>query len=612
MDLEFLYNHLEEKAIDYRQPHQIAELFSRVLDRLRAEQKHNEEVKAQHEVNIFYFNIEDSFVKPSWAMRSSQRKDIYYNDSMFTDSLYEYLNSRLDSTKNPVLRARYAHLLWLSPKKHGKYVKVAVDAYLELVKSYEQKDIEIPDQFFGLKVITSIKNAFYLSPKLRDKVKTDIIKKEVVRLIFNYNSRSTSLFALRANLIELMLDEPVFSKDDFAGMTELCFSFAQELLDGHKSITLLKLGERIDQKRGSTTYRWKQQFGEAYEKLMVANMEKNKFVALSFCKDALYYYRQVKDAGRIDALEHVYKELKGKIEFPVLVVRFDLQMTEDYKKKAETITQCSVDDIIKTLMFEKELLPTYCQMEKVVDDLSKIFVKEKIAPVSIVDARGHSAQHFTTEEQKYPSILRQYKWELETKRLPLINLIIVEAVRTKKITFSSLMTFFRENLWFGKELVRKSYVNKSYNWLNLLAPSILDLFNQTENSIVSGNRPNLVLCIDSLTLKIEGLIRDLCDNNDIVTFTPKRGSEDNYEEKDLNKLLYDKKVVPFFDIDDLLFFKFVLIEQAGYNLRNKVAHSLMDYEDYQESFAYLLLLILLKLGKYDCPQNDILKNSVKK
>lgn len=285
-------------------------------------------------------------------------------------------------------------------------------------------------------------------------------------------------------------------------------------------------------------------------------------------------------------------------------------ITDDYKKKALTVTQGSVDSIIKTLIYDKDLLPTYCQMEKLVDNLSRSFVKDKIAPASIIDARGHSAQQFNIEEQKYLSIVRQYKFELETQRLPLINLIIVEAVRAKKLTYSSLMHFFKGNFWYGKEMVRKRYnMNKSFNWLNLLTPSLFDFFNHIENSIVSGNPPNLVLFIDSLTLKIEGLIRDLCENNDITTFIPKRGSKDIYEEMDLNKLLYDQKVVAFFDRDDLLFFKLVLIEQAGYNLRNKVAHSLMAYDEYRESFGCLLLLILLKLGKYSFQQSEKLKGS---
>ncbi|MEA2014831.1 MAG: DUF4209 domain-containing protein, partial [Thermodesulfobacteriota bacterium] len=54
-----------------------------------------------------------------------------------------------------------------------------------------------------------------------------------------------------------------------------------------------------------------------------------------------------------------------------------------------------------------------------------------------------------------------------------------------------------------------------------------------------------------------------------------------------------------FDKDDLLFFKFVLIEKAGLNLRHKIAHCLIDYSEYNISYMHLLILVLFRLGRYD-------------
>jgi hypothetical protein len=70
-------------------------------------------------------------------------------------------------------------------------------------------------------------------------------------------------------------------------------------------------------------------------------------------------------------------------------------------------------------------------------------------------------------------------------------------------------------------------------------------------------------------------------------------------EKDIHALLYEDKVADLFDKNDLLFFKFLLIEKAGFNLRHKVAHSLMMFQEYGVNQMCLLLLALLRLGKYD-------------
>jgi len=202
----------------------------------------------------------------------------------------------------------------------------------------------------------------------------------------------------------------------------------------------------------------------------------------------------------------------------------------------------------------------------------------------------------------YYQTLQQYQLYLENQYLPLINAIILEALKEKKMTFGSLMDHFQKHCWFGKTLTKKIQNQEiKYNWINLLAPSLLEYFKQMEYSFASGKYPNLVLYIDSLIVKIEGLLRDLCNYSGITTFFQIEDKQGRtvYREKDLNALLHEEKIKELFDEDDLLFFKFVLVEKAGYNLRHKVAHSLIFFGEYRINYAHLLILLLLKIGKFD-------------
>ena len=63
--------------------------------------------------------------------------------------------------------------------------------------------------------------------------------------------------------------------------------------------------------------------------------------------------------------------------------------------------------------------------------------------------------------------------------------------------------------------------------------------------------------------------------------------------------LYEEGVKKLFDEDDLLFLRYLLIEKAGLNLRNKVAHSLMAIHDYNAGSMHLVMLALLRLAKYN-------------
>jgi hypothetical protein len=246
-------------------------------------------------------------------------------------------------------------------------------------------------------------------------------------------------------------------------------------------------------------------------------------------------------------------------------------------------------------------------MKSFAEKLLKEHPLQAIFSTQIFDERGHVAEPVSTDDEiVFFQTLQQYRMYLEGQYLPLINAIIFKCLEEKKITFESIIDFFKKHSWFGKQLTMKIQ-NKDipYLWLNLLAPSLLEYFQQMDYFMSSGKYPNLVLCMDSLILKMEGLLRDLCNYSGISTFyqtTDKQGRIIS-REKDLNALLHEEKLNDLFDEDDLLFFKFVLVEKGGYNLRHKIAHSLMLFQEYHINFMQLLLLMLLRIGKFDIKKN---------
>lgn len=606
LDLDNLYKHLEEKAIDYKY-RDIANLFQKIRDKMHVEKKADLEAIAQWEMNVFNFSITQNVVSPSWTLPDSNGKLVShptYDD--FSPDSYDYIIRRLDSTNNPMLKTRYAHVLWWSPKKHGKYAQLAIDGYLELIKLYEQKDKENPQKHFGFDVLSAVENALLLSRNINDTTKIDLAKLEVKRLIFNFNSESTCLFRVRADLLGLMIKEKtMFTKDDFSGMSDLCFNFSKALGDSHQAITILQFGEMSEQKTGTATYNWNELIAESYEKMMNPNLQNNKHVAIEFCSKALEYYKLAKNEEKIEKLETIYTELSGSLEFPKIEVKIDLKKyIADCEKRVKELMKFTPEQIIGFIMTDKSLLPDYKSTKELTQKILKQFPMQAILPITLTDEQGHTAQCFTTQEEiEFYRTLHQYHMILENYCMPLLNMVFIEGLKENKITFETLMEFFQKYSWFGKTIPKKRF-NKEvpHNWLSLLAPSLFEYFAQMDFWRASGNYPNLVLCIDSLVLKIEGLLRDMFFFSGIATFTSKtdkkHGKSISYE-KELNALLYEKRMSELFDPDDLLLFKFVLIEKAGYNLRHKIAHSLMLSAEYQINYIHLLILLLLKVGSYN-------------
>jgi len=182
----------------------------------------------------------------------------------------------------------------------------------------------------------------------------------------------------------------------------------------------------------------------------------------------------------------------------------------------------------------------------------------------------------------------------------------MSSIQNSKLNAELLINFLKNNAWIGKELTAKIHnVEISYNWLNLISPSILEYFNQIEFNSHSSESPNLVTCLDSMTLKIEGMVRDICKVMKISTtnyITDKFG-RNIQRELDLNGLLYLDRIDEVFTIDEINLFRFVLVEQVGFNLRNNIAHSFQYFHDYLMGYIHLLIFIILRIGKYDFVQN---------
>ena len=171
-------------------------------------------------------------------------------------------------------------------------------------------------------------------------------------------------------------------------------------------------------------------------------------------------------------------------------------------------------------MLDKGLVPKYKDMEKVAEEHAKRYPAQYLFPKEVIDQSGHPAQHFSDgDEKKYFSILQQYTWELQFK-IYLINEIFFAAIREDKLSCDIFLRFLNRHSWFGKN-IPKRLGNKTikYNWLNLIAPALHEYFLQVHYYFTHPNcSPNLVLSIDSLTLKLEGLIRDICRFSGITTF----------------------------------------------------------------------------------------------
>lgn len=589
-DLASLYRHLEDLWLDYEYSQRIGKLFEKIGN-LTIERGNTEEAEqAQWEADFFFAHFERGDAKCIRFEKLDTRE-------------YDYLKRRLSSSRSPLLRARYAHILWCSrSERHADHAKIATDAYLDLLRAYEVKQIECPTAHHGLNLINAALNAHSLACQTHDSQREARAKAELKRLLIGFPYDNPRSLQVRRTLIRYMLDRGrKFSREDFDTIDDVCWQSAQQLIsEGRQDLALdmLELGKIISKKLSKKSDQWMRRVGECHEVLM--ERYRNTPNEQYHWDSALEAYQEVKDGEKITSLEAMYWDVVSRTPVSVISVVDDVtEFVAHSMLLADRLAQESPGMVFEFLASDDHLLPRLNSLRKVIDGLVRRFDR------GLMDQRGHQAQHAVTDSDKQ-NMDTLTQGQLHLKHYTAIKLreILRAAIGTGKISDTEMLKYLNEHSWLGKDIKRPlpGLRFKTYRWLDLVAPSITQCVSNLTAYFGDPSQPiSYILGMDSLTLKLEGLIRDLCESHGIITWTTRRGPSGKHvrREKELGALLGDPKLKKVIADNDLLFLKLLLVEQAGFNLRNRVAHSLvMTASDYVPEYCMWLLLALLRVVKY--------------
>ena len=161
-----------------------------------------------------------------------------------------------------------------------------------------------------------------------------------------------------------------------------------------------------------------------------------------------------------------------------------------------------------------------------------------------------------------------------------------------------------------KKVLENSWLSEPVEWynggtldktipLNAVLPGIQHFFGEIERRIADDTYiPNMTLSTDSLATKIEMLLRYMCKKVGIPTFRYiANGGHLIAEEKTLGDLI--RELESQLNPNDLILIKYVINEKGGMNIRNHIAHGLVDAEEYNPFAPLVLIAIIIRLSIYE-------------
>jgi len=523
----------------------------------------------------------------------------------FTDEDFNHLTDRFHASKNNFVITEYGLVLYYSAKlKSNEDVHYLLTKLFESAKKYLLYAKEGDKSFAIVYLENALENSLFIASRRKSNQQINEIYKGIIRYIFNVHQEWEKINFLAQRTTLNLTNFAIQYFNDFNATVDLKalinknWQTAVFLADTYTwgAIYITDISVRLLKKLKGNTDGWLAFKARQYEKLSAESRTQQNMAAVSFTEKAMSIYKGLNDHENVGRLEMLYQELRN--EFEMGEVRVDMPKDEQQRiadQIQKVITESNEEGIIRILMGTPMIMPLESIREWASDSFKENML-ENIFPTIIRDKFGNTiATYRTDEERKKIAFINMYKFHFEIA-LQTIARLFMEAFYSDKISAKGIKAFLIKT-WYNHE-TRKIYGRElPINNISLIESGINSLFYELNLwKTEQGYIPNFVCATDSLVLKVEFIIREFAAKIGKPTFKPKPKEPEIIMEKLLDELLRDleESITEY----DLYFIKFILTEKAGYNLRNRVAHGLMDSNEYSIETVLLPVIIILKLGNY--------------
>jgi hypothetical protein len=331
--------------------------------------------------------------------------------------------------------------------------------------------------------------------------------------------------------------------------------------------------------------------------ILMEHQERSSFIRLSYLGKQAKFYQL---AGEHELYSKVLGEIeicKKHLKLSKRQYALDDKDSEKFqnhiKKKVEALKSLDVEHILNFFATE-DILPEYKEIDEakpsmMFDLVTNVFIDENLNT------------YFPNEKQA-----RILAWQddyslafsLETEAVFLQT--ILDLISTNRLTEEVFSDWITDNSWFGFLFdieLKKDSIDEKASMAAFLLPGLSAIIKELRISSYYQNwrYSNFQLAIDSLVTKLEMTLRQfikICGGSTIAY------KDTVQEELMLEGLLDHEIVVQKIGLKDIQLMKY-LNHKEGRNTRNKVAHGFMHLSDYNYSLAFKLLLVFLRLSRFD-------------
>lgn len=619
--LQELQQKIDQENWDVKDENHINKEYQTLNDRLFENGNHELLKLSEKEREVFAFSKNPEGIK--WKLSGTKTMEDGTQEPMewpdiksWTDADFEYIYKRFLQLKNTYARTEFGLLLYFNGKLKPCECKLLFDDLITLTKRYydgikgKEKAPYYALQFYNCLAI-ALKIAHYKrkAPGFTNEMQSALQLAEQIHK--EWEQAGKYLLRTVIDLTDLVLQYRPMAIEvvDLKGFFDRNNQAAHEIIKTYTwgGIYIIDENIRLAELLNleiKDLIKWK---ASLYEKLADERMP-GDLAIITFIETALRLYKEIDDLENIERMEAMFKNVKTEGNYG----QFSSELEKEEAERIASIIQQEIaeknEEQILELISQCPMFSTLETIENMAEDWKKNAVLPFMAGASISDKFGNTIAKYPGHSDEW-AFIQSYSFQFQLGVQILVHFFI-DAFKAEKLTEGGIISFL-EKSWVGEPIIR-NYNNQKATIvpLDIVKPAIKNFIAELHTwRSQQGYNPNFILAIDSLTLKIESLLRYFCDRLGINTF---RLRDDGLVmERNLDEILASLEHNTFntnFVEDDRRFIKFVLSEKVGENLRNKVAHGLMDSFEYSIDKLVLTFTIILRLTKYKFQQNEKASN----
>lgn len=496
-------------------------------------------------------------------------QDFFKNDEL------EYLKNRIEDTNNNYLKIRYLMILWNCTNNR----KYSIDVH-KIISNILSNNLSFNKTYKLLLILkfitekTKYNREYFLSnlPIIKLKISTSYD-------FFNFINLLNSNLVKSELLNELIIDYKNHINIDISYyfLNNQNYDLLKGLLQKAK-IPLENLNSLMADNLDS----------------LINNRDENDFVTLEKLREKAYYLKLAKRSKD-------YKETLEKLtqlKFTISLNKYQMSLSSEtdkrlqllgkyIKAKSDFLVSLDAKDIIE--YFSKD----YDNLHNVSTTKGNKPLFDNMFTTIVMDINNNTSN----KESKKNTLSENIGLYYNLFFIPIFEQTLLKGIIKGKLTYNNFTDFFNST-WLGHPCqFSNGDIDIEETWLKQLQPGLYNFFSLFEFQIIHQQLKtnSYVLCIDSLTIKFEGIIRDLIRFLGGSTIKLKNNIS---EEILLEEMLEHEKIKEVFKESEIELFKYTFTK-SGLNIRNNIAHGFYKSIDYNFNKISIILLCLFRISKFN-------------